>query len=200
MASLSPNIERLVDALQILPSVGPKTAVRMALFLLHRNRSGAQTIVDCLSQALENVRQCNICRNFSDDEICTLCDSPHRDSDLLCVVESSADLVAIENTGGYSGKFYVLHGHLSPIDSVGPFELGLPELVAYVCERNIREVIIATNPTVEGEATGQYIRDALSNQDIAITRIAHGVPMGGELEYVDGNTLAHALRGRKSVI
>ena len=171
----------------------------MAFHLLQRNREGAGTLAGAIVDAGRNVGQCRICRNLSETESCSICGNVKRDSAVLCVVESPADVVAIETAAGYDGKYFVLHGRLSPIDGVGPVELGLDRLREHVVQTEIREVILATNPTVEGEATAHYISEALSGTDVSVTRIAHGVPVGGELEYVDGGTITHALRGRTSV-
>jgi len=189
----------LIDALQVLPGIGIKSATRMAFHLLQRNREGAGTLAGAIVDAVRNVGQCRICRNLSETESCSICGNVKRDSAVLCVVESPSDVVAIETTAGYDGKYFVLHGRLSPIDGVGPVELGLDRLREHVVQTEIREVILATNPTVEGEATAHYISEALTGTGVSVTRIAHGVPVGGELEYVDGGTITHALRGRTSV-
>ena len=195
----SPLLERLVGALQALPGVGPKSAQRMAFHLLQRNREGGQRLAETLAKAVSEVGWCTDCRTLTETGRCRLCASAKRDDALLCVVESPADIVAIEQAGGYSGCYFVLHGRLSPIDGVGPDELGLNQLAAKVRERKPEEVILATNPTVEGEATAFYISDLIKDDVGCITRIAHGVPIGGELEYVDGGTIMHALQGRRSL-
>lgn len=171
----------------------------MALFLVQHDRRGAQVLADSIRESLQSVRQCTVCRNLSDAELCTLCANPRRDKTVLCVVETPADVVAIEQANVFSGRYFVLHGRLSPIDGIGPRQLGLDHLVSHIASNGVREVILATNPTVEGEATAQFIRDAVRDDSVLITRIAHGVPVGGELEYVDGGTLAHALRGRQPI-
>ena len=195
----SPLLERLVGALQALPGVGPKSAQRMAFHLLQKNREGGRRLAGTLAQAVSEVGWCADCRTLTETGRCPLCANAKRDDALLCVVESPADIVAIEQTGGYSGRYFVLHGRLSPIDGVGPDELGLNQLAARVRERKPEEVILATNPTVEGEATAFYISDLIKDDVGRISRIAHGVPIGGELEYVDGGTIMHALQGRRSL-
>jgi recombination protein RecR len=195
----SPLIERLVEAFQVLPGVGPKSAQRMVLYLLQRNRSGGAHLAEVLAEAVEKVGQCETCRNLSEQPQCPLCTDPRRDDGLLCVVESPADILAIEHAGGYRGRYFVLHGHLSPIDGVGPEELGLDLLERRARALSPAEVILATNPTVEGEATAHYISELLDGIVDNVTRIAHGVPLGGELEYIDGGTLVHALQGRRSI-
>ena len=193
----SRNLLQLIDALRALPGVGPKTAQRMAFHLLQEGRPGARALALALGTALDSVRRCRRCRMLTDDELCSICSAPQRDHSLLCVVESPADVVAVELSGSYRGYYFVLMGHLSPLDGVGPEELGARELVALLAEGEVQELILATNPTVEGEATAHYLRELALARGIRATRIAHGVPMGGELEYVDGGTLAHALVGRQ---
>jgi len=195
--SFSPLIQQLVTALRCLPGVGPKSAQRMAFHLLERDREGAFTLADALKVAAQEVEQCRMCRTLSESEICDICASPSRESSLLCIVESPMDVLAIEQTSGFAGVYYVLGGHLSPIDGVGPEDLGIDFLIDRVTSEQVKEVILATNPTVEGEATAHYIAERLKGCETRITRIAHGVPVGGELEYVDGGTLAHALAGRR---
>lgn len=199
MTRLSPLIDRLIDALQAQPGVGPKTATRTALHLLQHNRPGAQALAAALAEAAERVRRCRSCRTLTETALCAICANPRRDAAALCVVESPSDIVAIEQAGGFSGRYYVLHGRLSPIDGVGPEELGLNALPDRVREAGATEVILATNPTVEGEATAHYIKESLRGTGADVTRIAHGVPLGGELEYIDGGTIAHALQGRRAV-
>jgi recombination protein RecR len=192
-------IDRLIEAFQVLPGVGPKSAQRMVLYLLQRNRSGGRHLAEVLTETLERVGECESCRNLSETPRCPLCEDPRRDDRLLCVVESPADILALEHAGGYRGRYFVLHGHLSPIDGIGPEELELFRLERRVRERAPEELILATNPTVEGEATAHYISELLKNLVPNITRIAHGVPLGGELEFIDGGTLVHALQGRRSI-
>ena len=193
----SRNLLKLIDALRVLPGVGPKTAQRMAFHLLQEGRPGARALVQSLGTALDSVQRCRRCRMLTDDELCSICAAPQRDRTLLCVVESPADVVAVELSGSYRGYYFVLMGHLSPLDGVGPDELGARELAALLAEGDVQELILATNPTVEGEATAHYLRELAHSRGIQATRIAHGVPVGGELEYVDGGTLAHALVGRQ---
>ena len=196
---LSPLVTELVEALRVLPGVGPKSAQRMALQLLERNRNGGRKLADVLARAMEGVRECRECQSLTEQELCHICASPRRDRSLLCVVENPVDLLAIEASASYRGLYFVLKGHLSPLDGIGPRELGIPRLLERVRRDAVGELILATNPTVEGEATAHCIREALRDQSVVVSRIAHGVPMGGELEFVDGNTLAHALAGRKSL-
>ena len=198
MASLSPLINQLVESLTILPGVGPKSAQRLALHLLEKDKAGAAALVSTLSEALEKVGHCEQCRNLTESELCPVCDDPKRNDEQLCVVETPAEVLAIEQTG-FKGRYFVLFGRLSPIEGVGPDALGLDNLKAQVENRGVKEIILATNPTVEGEATAQFIQQMFSNNEVVVSRIAHGVPLGGELEYVDGGTLAHAIAGRKSV-
>ncbi|GAB3373783.1 recombination mediator RecR [Azotobacter armeniacus] len=196
--SFSPLIRQLIDALRILPGVGQKTAQRMALHLLERDRSGGLRLAQTLTHALEHVGHCQQCRTLSEDELCPQCADPSRDDGLLCVVQGPMDVFAIEQTG-YRGRYFVLKGHLSPLDGLGPEAIGIPELLMRVERGAFGEVIIATNPTVEGEATAHYIAQVLAPRGIVVSRIAHGVPLGGELELVDGGTLIHALAGRKPI-
>lgn len=194
--SFSPLIRQLIDALRILPGVGQKTAQRMALHLLERDRSGGRRLAQALSQAMEGIGYCQRCRTLSETPLCTLCSDPRRDDSVLCVVEGPLDVFAVEQTG-YRGRYFVLKGHLSPIDGLGPESIGIPELEARVAAGDFGEVILATNPTVEGEATAHYIAQLLASRNLVLSRIAHGVPLGGELELVDGGTLAHAMAGRR---
>ncbi len=195
----SPAIEALKEALRRLPGVGPKSAQRMALHLLARDRDGARALSEALRIALERVGHCRRCNDFSEQEVCTLCASTRRDPSLLCVVESPADLASIEQSGAYQGLYFVLLGRLSPLDGIGPDELGLGRLEARLDEGAVKEVILATNLTVEGEATAHYIGELARVRGIRATRIAYGVPVGGELEYTDRGTLARALSGRRDV-
>lgn len=193
----SPSLARLIEALRILPGVGPKSAQRMTFHLLERNREGARLLAQALLQAANDVTQCERCRMLTDGQLCAVCVSPGRDRSLLCVVESPADVAAIEHSAGYRGLYFVLMGHLSPLDGVGPEQLGVRRLEDLLASGEVREVILATNPTVEGEATAHFLAELVGRRGIKASRIAHGVPMGGELEYVDGGTLAHALAGRQ---
>lgn len=195
---ISPLIDKLIEAFQVLPGVGPRGAQRMALHLLQRDRSGANALAGVLAEAVAHVGRCSACRNLCENELCNYCQDVRRDDALLCVVESPADILAIEQAGGFRGRYFVLHGRLSPIDGVGPDELGMDELRARVRALNPQEVILATNPTVEGEATAHYIAQLLKSDVVTISRIAHGVPIGGELEYIDGGTIVHAMQGRRS--
>ncbi|QJQ99551.1 MULTISPECIES: recombination mediator RecR [Halomonas] len=194
--SFSPLVEKLMESLRVLPGVGPKTAQRMAMHLLERDRDGGRRLAAVLDEALERVGYCRRCRTLTEEEICALCESARRDDTLLCVVESPADQLAIEEAGGFRGRYFVLHGHLSPLDGIGPEDIGLDQLEARVAEGGIEEMILATNPTVEGEATAHYIAAQLAPYGIRLSRLAYGVPMGGELEYVDGGTLSRAFNGR----
>ena len=190
-------IEALTQALQRLPGVGPKSARRMAFHLLVRDRDGGRRLGQVLLEAMERVGRCRQCRNLTEQDICALCASPRRDRSLLCVVESPADVQAIDQASGFQGLYYVLHGHLSPLDGIGPEELELDRLTARLDGGEVQELILATNPTVEGEATAHYIAELARARGIRSTRIAHGVPMGGDLEFVDGGTLRQALLGRR---
>lgn len=196
---LSPSIEALIEGLRRLPGVGPKSAQRMTLHLLERDRPGAVKLSEALEMAVAVVKNCARCRNFTELDICEICVDPKRDSATICVVETPADVMAIESSGGFIGHYYVLMGHLSPIDGIGPEQLGLDELCGRFRSDGIREIILATNPTVEGEATAFYIRQRAHAAKLIVSRIAHGVPLGGELEYTDSTTLAHAMSGRTVV-
>jgi recombination protein RecR len=193
----SQNLSLLIDALRALPGVGPKTAQRMAFHLLQDGRPGAHALATALTGALGSVKRCQRCRMLTEESLCSICASTLRDTALLCVVESPADVVAVEQSGSYRGLYFVLMGHLSPLDGIGPEQLGARELEAILAEGRVQELILATNPTVEGEATAHFLSELAVRRGIRASRIAHGVPMGGELEYVDGGTLAHALAGRQ---
>ncbi|WP_428033706.1 recombination mediator RecR [Amphritea sp.] len=197
--SFSPLIQDLIDAFRVLPGVGPKTAQRMAFHMLERDRSGATALAAALTVAAEKVGHCRSCRTLSENELCSICADSSRDESQICVLESPVDMLAIEQTGGFNGGYFVLMGHLSPIDGVGPDDLGLDQLFKRLESSAVKEIILATNPTVEGEATAHFIAEQIKHLDIRVTRIAHGVPVGGELEYVDGGTLAHAMAGRRSM-
>lgn len=171
----------------------------MTLHLLERDREGAQQIAQALTTALERVIHCQRCNNLSEQELCEFCSSPRRDSSLLCIVESPADLISLEQSSAYQGMYFVLMGHLSPLDGIGPEELGIPQLEKLLDEVKVKEVVLATNLTVEGEATAHFIGEIVRQRGIRTTRIAYGVPVGGELEYVDGGTLARAISGRQEV-
>ena len=193
------SLLRLIEALRCLPGVGPKSAQRMAFQLLQKDRRAAAALAEALSLAVTNVGRCHRCRMFAEAELCPICASAARDAGLLCVVESPSDVVAVEQSGSYRGMYFVLMGHLSPLDGVGPDELGFSELDRLLAGGTVREVILATNPTVEGNATAHVIAELAVRHRVKATRIAHGVPVGGELEYVDGGTLAHALAGRHTL-
>ena len=193
----SPALTALIEALRALPGVGPKSAQRMAFHLLQDARPAAQTLAASLQRALERVSRCRQCRMLTEADVCDICASTQRDGTLLCVVESPADVVAIEQSGGYRGRYFVLMGHLSPLDGIGPEQLGGAELETLLGTGQIREVIVATNSTVEGEATAHFLSQLVHQRGIQASRIAHGVPVGGELEYIDGGTLAHAMAGRQ---
>jgi recombination protein RecR len=195
----SPHVAQLIEALRTLPGVGPRTAQRMAFHLLQEGRPGARALSSALDAALGSVVRCRRCRMLTESELCAICAAAQRDAALLCAVESPADVVAIEQSGSYRGRYFVLMGHLSPLDGIGPEQLGLRELEAILEEGGVRELILATNTTVEGEATAHYLGELAARRGVRASRIAHGVPVGGELEFVDGGTLAHALAGRQSV-
>jgi recombination protein RecR len=195
----APTLQRLIDALRTLPGVGPKSAQRMAFHLLQEGRGSARTLSMTLAEALDAVGRCKRCRMLTEGELCGVCASTQRDASLLCVVESPADYIALEQSGGFRGRYFVLMGHLSPLDGVGPEQLGVRELEAILATGEVREMIVATNPTVEGEATAHFLSEIARRRNVRATRIAHGVPIGGELEYVDGGTLAHALAGRQAL-
>lgn len=202
MLQYSPLIQQLIDAFRRLPGVGNKSAQRMVLHFLERDREGGRKLAAALLAAMDGVGQCQQCRTLSETERCLICAHPGRDHGTVCVVETPADVMAVEQTGSYRGVYFVLMGHLSPIDGVGPDTLGIPMLVKQVQETGTQEVILATNPTVEGEATAWYIAEqlrqaGLREHGLKVSRIAHGVPMGGELEYIDGSTLMHSFAGRQ---
>jgi recombination protein RecR len=192
-------LEDLVNALKCLPGVGPKSALRLAYYLLQRNRSGAKKLSQSISTALEQLGNCKLCNNFTEQEICNICDSPKRDENTLCVVEMPTDLLMMEQTRSYNGMYYVLMGRLSPLDGIGPKEIHLAKLIHRIKNADITEIILATNFTAEGNATAQYIQELLKETNIKITRIARGLPMGGEIEYIDSGTLAQAVVERKKI-
>lgn len=195
----SPLIDELMSSLRCLPGVGPKSAQRMALHLLERDRVGAERLARSLHSAIEGVGRCRRCRTLTEQDECGICRNTRRDPSLLCVVETPADALAIEQAGTYQGKYFVLLGHLSPIDGVGPEDIGINQLLQLLQQEPISEVILATNPTVEGEATAFYISERAKHLNVVVSRIAHGVPLGGELEFIDGGTLAHAFSSRRSL-
>ncbi|NBM96595.1 recombination protein RecR [Proteus penneri] len=196
----SPLLESLMEALRCLPGVGPKSAQRMAFQLLQRDRSGGMRLAQALTRAMSEIGHCCDCRTFTEEERCTICANVRRQQNgQICVVESPADIHAIEQTGQFAGRYFVLIGHLSPLDGIGPMDIGLDRLEERLSQETISEVILATNPTVEGEATANYIAEICAQYDIAASRIAHGVPVGGELEMVDGTTLSHSIAGRQKI-
>ena len=194
-----PSLIRLIEALRCLPGVGPKSAQRMAFHLLEQDRNAAGVLADALQKAVAGVGRCQRCRMFADAELCPICASSARDRSMLCVVESPADVAAIEQSGSYRGTYFVLMGHLSPLDGIGPDELGFAQLETLLAEGSVKEAILATGTTVEGDATAHVVAEIASRHQVRSSRIAHGVPIGGELEYVDGGTLAHALAGRRTL-
>ncbi|PPE67685.1 recombination mediator RecR [Caldimonas caldifontis] len=195
---MSPGaLDGLVEALRRLPGVGPKSAMRMAYHLLQHDRDGARLLAQTLETAMSAVRHCQRCNTFTEDEICATCRDPERDAALLCVVETAADQAAIERTGSYRGLYFVLQGKLSPLDGIGPHDIGLSRLYARAGEEGVREVILATNFTAEGEATAHVLSETLKSRGVVVTRLARGVPAGSELEYVDLGTIAHALVDRR---
>jgi recombination protein RecR len=193
------GLERLIEALRVLPGVGPRSAQRMAYHLLQRDRPGAEQLARALEDALARVRHCAQCNSYTEDEVCGLCRSPRRDRSTLCVVETPADLAVLEQTAAYSGMYFVLMGRLSPLDGVGPKDIGLERLLARATEGEVSEVVLATNFTNEGEATAHYIAEILRARGLRVSRIARGVPLGGELEYVDAGTLSQALLDRRAL-
>ncbi|ALU42302.1 recombination mediator RecR [Pseudoalteromonas rubra] len=197
---LSPSLSALVEALRCLPGIGPKSAQRIAFHLLERDRNGGTQLGQSLLQAMDKIGHCESCRTFSETPVCDICSNIKRqDTGLLCVVESPSDVLAIEQTGQYQGLYFVLMGHLSPLDGIGPNEIGMDVLEKTLSNGNINEVILATNPTVEGEATAHFIGEMCHQHNVTASRIAHGMPVGGELELVDGMTLMHAFSGRKAI-
>ena len=195
----SPLIEELIEALRCLPGVGARSARRMAYHLLERDRDGGRRLSRVLARAMEHIGHCEQCRTLSEDSLCALCASGQRERNRLCVVETPADVQAVEQATAYRGLYFVLMGHLSPLDGIGPEELGLVRLSERLAGGEIEELILATNPTVEGEATAHYIAGLARARGVRVTRIAHGVPLGGELEYIDGGTLSHAFAGRREL-
>jgi recombination protein RecR len=188
-----------MEALRCLPGVGPKSAQRMTFHLLERQRDGGDLLAKALRQALDKVQHCERCRILSETPLCPRCTDPNRQPDQLCIVEMPSDVLAIEQATHYQGQYFVLSGHLSPLDGIGPEALGIPKLITQFAENKIQEVILATNPTVEGEATAHYIGELAHAYDIKVTRLAHGIPLGGELEFIDSGTLSHAFSGRATL-
>lgn len=195
--SEAPLLEQLIEALRCLPGVGPKSAQRMAFHVLERNREGARHLAAVLKKACDEIGHCELCRDLTEGSRCKICRSTGRDHHLLCVVESPSDVIAIERATGYKGRYFVLLGRLSPIDGIGPSELGLDALKSRLKDGDVTELIIATNPTVEGEATAYYLQELAGEHSVPVSRIAHGVPLGGELEFIDQSTLAMAFSSRQ---
>jgi recombination protein RecR len=197
--SYSPLITHLIESLLCMPGIGRKSAQRIAFHLLERDKQGAEILSGALHDAASNIRHCDKCRMFTDSELCNICITKDRDRSTVCIVESPADVMAIEDATGYKGMYFILMGHLSPIDGIGPEDLGLNKLEHRFNEEDISELIIATNSTVEGDATAHYLSGIATKYNIKASRIAHGIPLGGELEYVDGGTLSHAFFGRRDM-
>lgn len=195
----SPLIDQLIVSLKKLPGVGPRSAQRMALHLLERDREGAAMLSRALAAAVESVDRCQKCRTLTEQPVCFICANEKRNNGILCIVETPADVLAIEQSATFSGRYFVLLGRLSPIDGIGPRDIGIDVLEQRMLEEEIQELIIATNPTVEGEATSHYISEKAKKVGVKVSRIAHGVPVGGELEYIDGGTLAHAINSRREI-
>lgn len=192
-------LKELIQNLCCLPGVGPKSAQRMAFHLLQRNREAGRQLGRVLMQAMDDIGYCRDCRTLSASEQCEICSNPLRDEELLCVVETAADVWTIDQATSFRGKYFVLHGRLSPLDGIGPDQLGMLQLEQQLTSGKIKELILATNPTIEGQATAHFIAEVASKYQIRATRIAHGVPMGGELEFIDSGTLAHAFNGRQNI-
>ena len=197
--SYSPLLMRLIETLRCMPGVGQKSAQRIAFHLLERDRSGAGELSKALADAVSGIGHCSRCRMLTEHDLCNVCAASGRDAAQLCVVESPADVMAVEDATGYRGQYFVLMGHLSPLDGIGPEELGIDLLESRLADGTVDELIIATNPTVEGDATAHFLGDLAGRHGVQASRIAHGVPLGGELEYVDGGTLSHAFFGRRAV-
>lgn len=193
-------LSRLVDALRCLPGVGPKSAQRMAFQLLQHQRQRGLHLASCLDDAMNNIAHCKRCNNYTTDELCLICQNKNRDLTTLCVVESPADVVAIEHSNAHQGCYYVLMGKISPLDGIGPDDIGLPQLQKLVIDEEIKEVILALSPTIEGQTTVHFIQELLRPYTVQISQLAHGIPSGGELEFLDGNTIGSALRNRAALI
>ena len=192
-------LAQLIESFKILPGIGEKSAQRMAFYLLEKNREGGAKLAKLISSSIEQIRNCASCRTLTEEKVCDICSSEKREKSLLCVVENPTDIIAIESSGSFKGKYFVLMGRLSPIDGITPENLGIPMLIDRIEESEVKEIIIATSPTVEGDATSFYIRDQIKDESIIVSRIAYGVPMGGELEYVDNTTLSRAIQGRRKL-
>lgn len=195
----SPLIQELIEAFRILPGVGPKSAQRMAFYLLEQNKSGGSVLAKTLAKAVEKIGHCSLCRTLTEEETCSICQTSRRATGELCIVESPSDVSVIEQSGIFQGQYFVLMGHLSPIDGIGPKQIGLDTLEERLNNDSVHELIIATNPTVEGEATAHYIQQIALRHDVKVSRLAQGIPMGGELEYLDSGTLSQAFLARKSM-
>ena len=192
-------LAQLIESFKILPGIGEKSAQRMAFYLLEKNREGGAKLAKLISSSMEQIRNCASCRTLTEEKVCDICSSEKREKSLLCVVENPTDIIAIESSGSFKGKYFVLMGRLSPIDGITPEDLGIPMLIDRIGESEVKEIIIATSPTLEGDATSFYIRDQIKDASIIVSRIAYGVPMGGELEYVDNTTLSRAIQGRRKL-
>ena len=199
MSSYTPAVEDLIDKLAKLPGIGKKTAVRLALYILRTSQDDAQALARSILRVKERIGLCRTCFNIAEGELCTICRNPQRDSSLLCIVEEPSDLMAIESTGIFKGLYHVLHGAIAPLDGVGPQELKIAELLERLQQGGVKEVIIATNPTVEGDATALYLAKTIKSLGITVTRIAQGIPAGGDIEYVDSKTMTRSLEGRREV-
>ena len=188
---------QLIEVLTILPGIGKKSAQRMALYLIDKNKDGAKLMANSILEAVENIKRCQRCRMLTSEDFCNICSDKNRDKKSICVVEHISDVLAIESTGGYRGTYFVLLGRLSPMDGIGPDELGIKDLIKIIHNEDTEEVILATSSTVEGDATALYVKENIKN--VTVSRISYGIPIGGELEYVDGNTIARAITGRRSL-
>lgn len=197
MALHAKPIDHLIEALTKLPGIGRKTASRLAFYILRSSPSEAQELAKAILDVKEKIRLCSICFNLTDEDPCRICQDEHRTREILCVVEGPNDLIAVENTGAFDGRYHVLHGTISPLEGIGPEEIKIRELVERLQREKVTEVILATNPTVDGEATALYLIELIKPLGITVTRIAYGIPMGGEIEYSDGMTLSKALEGRR---
>jgi len=195
--AFSPVLQQMLGALRCLPGVGPRTAQRMAFHLLERDRDGAKALIEALTEGLARIGECEQCRMLAEDPLCWICASSERDTALMCVVESPADVLAVEDSAVFNGCYFVLQGRLSPLDGIGPEELGLGLFEQQIAGGKVREIILATSSTVEGEATAGYLASLAQKNNVTVSRIAHGVPIGGELEYVDRSTLSRAISGRR---
>ncbi|MBA3536423.1 MAG: recombination protein RecR [Tatlockia sp.] len=192
-------LSRLVDALRCLPGIGPKSAQRMVFHLLQYQRQRGLHLASCMEQAMHAIHHCKRCNNYTEHDLCKLCQNPERDLSLICIVENPADIAAIEQSNAFNGGYYVLMGKISPLDGLGPDDIGLPQLRELVIGENIKEVILALSPTIEGQTTVHFIHELLRDQSVHISQLAHGIPSGGELEFLDGNTIGNALRNRATV-